>query len=48
MDQSILLGREGRGIWGRSLDYQRGAQSVQSSPTRNKEVTHNGTFGGIR
>lgn len=27
---------EGQGILGRSLDFQRGAQSVQSSPTRNK------------
>ena len=46
---NVAWGRgEGQGILGRSLDFQRGAQSVQSSPTRNKGVTHNRTFGGIR
>ena len=36
------------GFGGDHLIIRGGGQSVQSSPTRNKEVTHNGTFGGIR
>lgn len=43
---NVAWGRgEGQGILGRSLDFQRGAQSVQSSPTRNKGVTQQDLWG---